>query len=101
MRSEMSTSGGPDAFKLGRLRLVRLPPARLHLDPPSRRTPQTVPGAPDSRSSWLIDQKRELTPPSCPAVELATAVTDDYGVDLEFDELHRASQPLKALVRPS
>ncbi|GAA5892163.1 hypothetical protein JCM8208_001459 [Rhodotorula glutinis] len=59
----MLNESAPDAFKLGRLRLVRLPPARLHLEPASRR-PQTVP------------------------VELAAAVTDDYGVHLEFDQLH-------------
>ncbi|GAA5850844.1 hypothetical protein JCM9279_003944 [Rhodotorula babjevae] len=67
----MSTASPPDAFRLGRLRLARLPPARLHLTPASRR-PQTLP------------------------VELAAAVTDDYGVDLEFDELHITIDLLEA-----
>ncbi|GAA5937892.1 hypothetical protein JCM3775_002389 [Rhodotorula graminis] len=58
----MSTPSPPDAFRLGRLRLVRLPPSRLHLVAGSRK-PQSVP------------------------VELAAAVTDDYGVDLDFDQL--------------
>ncbi|GAA5997111.1 uncharacterized protein JCM10292_006215 [Rhodotorula paludigena] len=51
-----------DSFRLGRLRLIRLPPAFVSL-PLAQKQPVAVP------------------------VELAVAVTDDYGTDLEFDSL--------------
>ncbi|GAA6041716.1 hypothetical protein JCM8097_003097 [Rhodosporidiobolus ruineniae] len=68
----MDSTGPDDAFRLGRLRLIRLPPEWIALP---------------------AGAKRAVTVP----VELAVGVTDDYGVDLDmFDSLNLQLQLLDA-----
>ncbi|GAA5971412.1 hypothetical protein JCM11641_008343 [Rhodosporidiobolus odoratus] len=68
----MATEESQDAFHLGRLRLVRLPPASI-----------AIPGG----------SKKPITIP----VELTVGVTDDYGVDLMFDSLNLQIELLDAM----
>ncbi|BGP29163.1 hypothetical protein JCM10296v2_000901 [Rhodotorula toruloides] len=52
-----------DSFRLGRLRLIRLPPSSISLPASGLKKPQTA------------------------QIELAVGVTDDYGTDLMFDSV--------------
>ncbi|GAA6005338.1 hypothetical protein JCM10207_002943 [Rhodosporidiobolus poonsookiae] len=67
----MTDSSPDDAFRLGRLRLVRLPPSFISL-PAGAKKPTAVP------------------------IELAVGATDDYGVDLMFDALEMQLELLDA-----